>query len=640
MEYYMQKEYNALPEKLSNLVINADSQISFEELGFSRSIIKKLNRAEIDNMSELKTVVQSDNKNMMHGIGKKTLNDIVKCLTNYQEEHQTPEEKKSEDNITGQRIRELREYNHLTQNKLASMMGYKTNSAIAKIESGKSGVSSVNLQRFAQILNTNVDYLTGKTDDPACVLPHHQAKDIATNHDDMPSMPNESTVSEHDDPKIYVLDTNVLLNDPQCLYAFKENTVMLTSTNCVELDNHKRDSGDTGYNARAVIRLIDKIREQGDLVTGVPLPDGGMLKVEPDGISEQFVPRGYDLTKGDDQIISTCVYLKRQNPDKRLVLVSDDANMRIRASICGIEVQPYERIQIQPENYTGRTSVEVSPDAINALYANGIVHDEDLTKDLTVNEFVTLKSGSQSALAEFRGGNLNLIKEQNIFGGAIKPLNSVQSFAIWALMQPAETIPLVILSGAAGSAKTFLSLACGLAQLSGKGNGNAKKGSYARIMLTRPSGGVFSNLGYLPGDIEEKLNPLYAAFYDNLDVIRRLAGDKVPAKEDLINNEKLEIGALDFIRGRSLSDVYMICDEAQNASRWLIRDVITRAGRGTKVVICGDPKQIDNPLLNTRNNGLVYAMKHMKGSPLCAIIAFDSQQTVRSPLSKEAAERL
>lgn len=440
------------------------------------------------------------------------------------------------------------------------------------------------------------------------------------------------------EPKIFVLDTNVLLNDPESIFAFQDNIVMLTGTTFVELDNHKRDGGDTGYNARTVIRLIDKIRENSDLVSGAALPNKGILKVEPDGISKDYVPYGYNLDRGDDQIISTCVYLKRLNPWRRLILVSDDANMRIRASLCGIEVQPYENMRIQPEGYTGRATIETDPDTIDKLYANGIVCNHELTDNLTTNEFVILKCGSQSVLTEYRGGNLNLVREQSLFGGAVMPLNAVQNFAIWALMQPADTIPLVILSGAAGSAKTFLSLACGLAQMSSKNS--AKNGGYSRLMLTRPSGGVFSNLGFLPGDVEQKLDPLYAAFYDNLDAIRELTGERVPTKEALIESGKMEVGALDFIRGRSLSNVYMICDEAQNASRWLIRDVITRAGQGTKIVICGDPQQVDNPLLDSRNNGLVYAMKNMKGSPLCAMIAFDSNQTVRSQLAKEAAERL
>jgi PhoH-like ATPase len=214
---------------------------------------------------------------------------------------------------------------------------------------------------------------------------------------------------------------------------------------------------------------------------------------------------------------------------------------------------------------------------------------------------------------------------------------------MWALTAPAEEIPLVILLGPAGCAKTFLSLAAGL-----DGTYQTQRRSdseYIKLLISRPTAQSFEDIGYLPGDLNDKLFNLYQSFYDNIEVL--LSGNSRDMEDhqqvqtqmqDMFDDGVIEVCGLNFIRGRSLMNTYMICDEAQNASRTMIRDVITRAGIGTKLVIAGDPSQIDVPTLDKRNNGLVYAAEHMKGSPLCAIIQFDSGSSVRSPLAKEAIQ--
>jgi len=221
----------------------------------------------------------------------------------------------------------------------------------------------------------------------------------------------------------------------------------------------------------------------------------------------------------------------------------------------------------------------------------------------------------------------------------------MQSYAMWALSAPADEIPLVVLSGPAGTAKTFLSLAAGLDKTYVSHRNN--DGDYSRIIISRPSAGGFNEMGFLPGDMKHKLDPLLSPYYDNMQILLSGSGkdkgdpDTVRMQmEEMFDRGIVEILALSFIRGRSLMDTYLICDEAQNASKSLIRDVITRAGKGTKIVVCGDPNQIDQPTLDRRNNGLVYAMEKMKGSPLAAIVKFDAEQSVRSELAKEAVKRM
>ena len=444
--------------------------------------------------------------------------------------------------------------------------------------------------------------------------------------------------------KKFLLDTNILLENPHSMVdGFADNHVILCGTTLQELDKKKTVGGETGYNARECCRILDELRMQGDLLKGIKLPNGGKLSIEPDGVKSEYLPEGFSLEVPDNRIISSCIHIMRNSKRTPVILVTNDISMRINATICGVKVEGYKNSIIKTSGYTGHIDLDVPTEYINSLYADkSLILPEDISDTLLANEFVTLHAGKQSALSVFRNGKLNLIKEQTLFGG-IKPKNAMQKYAMWALTAPAEEIPLVILLGPAGCAKTFLSLAAGL-----DGTYQTQRRSdseYIKLLISRPTAQSFEDIGYLPGDLNDKLFNLYQSFYDNIEVL--LSGNSRDMEDhqqvqtqmqDMFDDGVIEVCGLNFIRGRSLMNTYMICDEAQNASRTMIRDVITRAGIGTKLVIAGDPSQIDVPTLDKRNNGLVYAAEHMKGSPLCAIIQFDSGSSVRSPLAKEAIQ--
>ena len=278
---------------------------------------------------------------------------------------------------------------------------------------------------------------------------------------------------------------------------------------------------------------------------------------------------------------------------------------------------------------------------IDELYTNKTVAIPEGLK-LYENEFVTLHAGRQSGLSMARKGELHLVKEQTLYGG-IRPLNQLQTYAIHALTAPPEEIPLVCLLGPAGTAKTFLSLAAGLTDTYARAAGGESR--YYKILASRPNNLTSDpGIGYLPGDMNEKMGPLLSPLYDNMESILQDKGNidrrNIQTHVDDIFDSVIEITALSYIRGRSLRNTYVFCDEAQNASRNLIKDLITRAGIGTKIVLCGDPDQVDAPHLDSKNNGLVYAVDKMKDSPYSAIVKFDAGKSVRSPLAKDAIQRM
>ena len=451
--------------------------------------------------------------------------------------------------------------------------------------------------------------------------------------------------------KIFVLDTNVLLQDPGALLGFADNDVYLVSTVLDELDSKKNNKKDPeiAHHARDAIRLIESARAEHDLVTGVKLPNGGTLYAEPDGVSQQYLPNGFSIDKPDNKIISTCKYLQEKHKDQQVILVSLDIEMRISASIIlGAEnVQDYKnRIVQDDDTFTGHVDMNVDPEVINALYSSPdgtwagkkTRAKKKWNDGLTENLFVTLHAGSQSALTVYQKGTLHLIRPKEIFNG-VKGLNALQHYAIWALTNP--EIPLVILLGPAGTAKTYLSLAAGLTQTYTSQRMNERL--YQKMLVSRPNAEAGDpGFGYLPGSLKDKMAPLLLPYYDNLESL--FSGDeRATAKmqvEDLFANGTIELCALSFIRGRSLTNCYMICDEAQNASRILIRDVITRAGHGCKIVLAGDPDQCDSIYLDKYSNGLVFAADRFKDSPLAAIIKFGEGQSVRSPLAKETLARM
>ena len=461
--------------------------------------------------------------------------------------------------------------------------------------------------------------------------------------------------------KVYVLDTNILLNSPNAIYGFEDNDVTITVTTLQELDKKKTSPGDIGYHARESCRLIEELRTKGDLTVGVPLPGGGVFRVASMKKSVQL-PIGYSLDVPDNQIIATTLGIQNEISSKVLrdtkdtekaVLVTNDVSMRINASVCGLgeNVEFYLNDHISSsKDYTGRRTCVVTPQVINSLYHDrkisrtevneaNKVYDCPEIKNPVANEFFIFQSGNSGALAIYNEAldEFRVIEDKTPFG--ITPKNAAQRFALYALTAPVDEIPFVILKGSAGTAKTFLSLAAGLDQA-------IDRESYDRVLITRNNVMADADFGYLPGDLDEKMTPLLMPFYDNLEsLLRGRSRDEDPHQiqmqiEDMFETKTLDICPLAYMRGRSITHSYLIVDETQNATRSQIRDIITRAGEGTKIVICGDPVQIDAHNLDRFNNGLTFASAKMKGSPLCAQVTFSDEESVRSALAKEAITRL
>ena len=441
--------------------------------------------------------------------------------------------------------------------------------------------------------------------------------------------------------KNYLIDTNILLQNPNSIFGFDDNNVWICGTTLQELDSKKTFPGEVGFHAREACRILDGIRQSGDLREGVPIKSGGKLFIEPDGVKQELLPEGFYISVPDNRIISSCLYLNSGKlKDSPVILLTNDVSMRVNASICGLKVQGVRNDMVETNNYTGHADRDVDGDLIDDVYANGKVTAGSLGADLLENEFVTLHNGKQSALTIFRNGKFENIKVPRLFGD-IKPLNAMQSYAIWALMQPVEDIPLVIMTGPAGTSKTFLALATGLTQTSI----GQVSGDYQKILISRPNVETSERgWGYLPGSLDEKMQPLLAAYFDNLTTIFRGKDgeDRETVQmqiDDLFESGAIEMTPLNFIRGRSLQNSFIILDEAQNAPRSLIRDVITRAGMGSKVVIAGDLRQVDSPTLDSHSSGLNFCLSKMAGNPLVCVIGYSEDHCVRSPLA-EAAIRL
>lgn len=447
--------------------------------------------------------------------------------------------------------------------------------------------------------------------------------------------------------KNYMLDTNILLENANSIFGFEDNHVWICGTTLQELDSKKTAPGELGYNAREACRILDDLRTQGNLVKGVKLPNKGKLIIEPDGVSADYLPQGYNINVPDNRIISSCIHLNNTLCKKsHIILLTNDISMRVNASICGVKVEGVRNDRVKEVKYTGRRDVQTSADVINALYKEKRIDKDYLDpgiSPLKKNEFLALKCGSQSALAVYYHEHIELINEAELelFGG-VRPKNEQQKFLAWALTRGAENIPLIIVIGPAGCGKTYLSLAAGLSQTRFE---QYESGSYRRILLAKPNTETQDpGYGYLPGDLDEKMAPVLAPFYDNLEALLTARGEEMHSQikmqiDDLFDTGTLEACALSYIRGRSLANSFMIADECQNASRTLIRDIITRVSSST-LCLLGDLSQIDNPRLDKYTSGLAYAYDKWIDSDIAVTLRMDETASVRSRLAKEALIRM
>ena len=437
--------------------------------------------------------------------------------------------------------------------------------------------------------------------------------------------------------KTYVLDTNVLLSDPSCFNNFQDNDLVVPILVLEELDRHKGRSDEVGRNCREVSRTLDKLCEDGNLKDGVALPNGGHLFVSssPRGYSEMLPP---DLVHGssvDNMIIGFVLKLQAEvsarSPEQDVVLVSKDVNVRVKCSSLGIKAEDYLSIKISDNLeslYTGVKVVVTEKDVVDDFYAGIEFNSNEVTDDkLFPNQIVVLKSidvdGNtvKSALSRVdSNGRLSHLKKcEEVFG--LRPRNKEQTFSFELLLDP--SIKLLTLTGRAGCGKTLLALAAGLEQLDGVGS----KKTYQKLIVSRPVQPVGKDIGFLPGTLQEKMEPWISPIRDNLEFLlgsgkkssrRRRSEDptsvgfKDPYLELMQQRGLIEIEAITFIRGRSIPNAFIIIDEAQNLSMHELKTIITRVGEGTKIVLTGDIEQIDNVHVDAFTNGLTYAVERFK----------------------------
>ncbi len=439
--------------------------------------------------------------------------------------------------------------------------------------------------------------------------------------------------------KVFVLDTNVLLHDPSALFRFEDNEVVLPITIIEELDRFKKLTEMTGRNARQVSRSLDELRQQGHLIEGIALSNGGNLRVS---LCHQAtlkeLPVELEGKQNDNAILAVALELKRQTKGE-VVLVSKDTNLRIKADVLGLAAEDYENDKVDiGDLYTGMAEVYVSADEINQLFKlGGIV----LEGHFHPNQALTLidrLNPNHTALAMLEGQSgkiipLNKLPHNGI--SRIQARNREQQFALDLLLR--DTISLVTLVGKAGTGKTLLAIAAGLHKV-------VEERLYSRLLIARPVIPMGKDIGYLPGDIKEKLTPWMQPLYDNFDLIfgTQDSSDQ-PAHwrhghDELMERGLLQIEPLTYIRGRTIPKQFLIVDEAQNLTPHEVKTILTRAGEGTKVVLTGDPDQIDNPYVDAASNGLIYVVERFKHEPLAAHITL--YQGERSALSERATELL
>lgn len=435
--------------------------------------------------------------------------------------------------------------------------------------------------------------------------------------------------------KHFLIDTNVLIYSPGAFDVFEDNDISIAAVTLEELDALKDSPGDIGYNAREAIRKITSMAQKGNLAEGVETGNGGKFRVLNNTERLKILPNGWNPTKPDHIILETAY-------NNHAILVTNDSNLFVKANVLGVKAEKFsnENVSDLYINYTGRTELYVPSGKIEEFYDTGKVSIRDSVAEN--NEFVILKDNENdkhTALACF-DAKTGYFRKLN-YGAAtpfgVTPKNAGQRFAIEALMTPATEVPLVILKGPAGTAKTFLAIAAGLEQV-------VENNVYNKLLLFRPNIKFDEDIGYLKGGEMEKIRPLMRPCFDNMEALlcdKKDSAETINGKIDyLFKKGFVSAEALAYLRGRSIKNTFILIDEAQNSTREQMLGIITRAGEGSKIVIVGDPDQIDNPKVDKRNNGLVCAAAAMLSSDLCMQLTFSEEECVRSPLAKSASIRM
>lgn len=457
--------------------------------------------------------------------------------------------------------------------------------------------------------------------------------------------------------KNYVLDTNILLHDPHAIFRFDDNNVIIPIYVIEEVDQFKREGSERGRNARHVVRLLDELRESGgSLSKGVNIKSGGFLKVNVPSKRPEL-PSAIDKAAMDNAILQTAFNVRDEDPSHPTIFVTMDTNLRIRADALGMLAETYENQRAEPQRVdTGVTELEVSAEEIDTFFQEGSLApaphliapergekiERGSSKDvngergvLIANLCVLLRdraNPSHTALGRYDAARREIVglrtPREGLLG--IRPRNKEQSHALDLLLD--ENIRLVTLVGKAGTGKTLLALAAGLKR-------TVEDGMYTRMLVSRPVMPLGRDIGFLPGDVDEKLNPWMQPIFDNLEFLFSSGTRKGPrAYAELLESGQLQVEPLTYIRGRSLPQQYIIVDEAQNLTPHEVKTIITRSGDGTKIVLTGDPGQIDNPYVDSASNGLAVAADRFRGEKVAAHIVLTRGE--RSELAEIAANLL
>jgi PhoH-like ATPase len=440
--------------------------------------------------------------------------------------------------------------------------------------------------------------------------------------------------------KTFVLDTNVLLHDPRAIFSFEDNDVVIPIYVVEEIDTFKKDLSELGRNARQVSRYLDNLRAEGSLAVGVTLDRGGTLRVKTTVLS---LPEELALDRGQDSKILAVALeqnLEAKKTNRKVVFITKDTNLRIRADAIGIYTEDFEPERVSADDlYTGFQEIDVDGSVVDQFYAEGgVLLPEPY---YSPNEYVVLVDSARPSHSAFGRAALDVDTQktrlkpldafkQGVWG--IRPRNREQHFALDALLD--DSIKLVTLVGKAGSGKTLLAIAAGLAK-------TTEEQVYQRMLVSRPIFPLGKDLGYLPGSVEEKLNPWMQPIFDNVEFLMGLTAKEKSrgrSHRELVDLGIVQIEPLTYIRGRSIPSQYMIVDEAQNLTPHEVKTIISRAGEGTKIVLTGDPYQIDNPYVDQTNNGLVHVVNRFRAEKIAAHVVL--QKGERSELAELAANLL
>jgi PhoH-like ATPase len=437
--------------------------------------------------------------------------------------------------------------------------------------------------------------------------------------------------------KNYVLDTNVLLHDPDSLLSFQKNHVVIPIEVIEEIDRFKRESSELGQNARTVSRTLDGLRGQGSLSEGVTLDNGGCLRIafQKPGHQNGNGHSMFGENTADGRILAQAMAIQKAHPKQPTILVSKDINLRIKADALGLQAEDYETDRVLIKDlYTGMLDVTVSAEKMASFRANGEL-ELNGGAQYHPNEYCTLMeegNPKRTALTKVDATGKKVVpiidNREGVWG--IKPRNREQHFAFDALLD--DRVKLVTLMGKAGTGKTLLAMAAGLKK-------TVLDREFRRLVVARPTISMGKELGFLPGSLDEKLAPWMQPIHDALEMLSDLnMGHEHRRSGDLMRSGSIVVEALSYIRGRSIAHQFMVIDEAQNLTPLEVKTIITRVGHGTKIIFTGDPYQIDNPYVDSSSNGFNYIVSKFRGEPIAAHV--ELQKGERSELAELAANLL